>query len=160
MILQTQSSGPALAMDGEPSRDWHHAFSSQSGADCHTRPVLGANPLAFAGDKDHSHRNRPRLTRQGHLLKSPFGVAIDAQNRVWVSNAQSDTVIRFPANDPSKTESFRVGLVARGIAVDSKGNLWAASNLTPGFSPARSNLDQRRCGQGPGISRVESDEKR
>ncbi len=24
----------------------------------------------------------------------PFGVAIDAQNRVWVSNAQSDTVVR------------------------------------------------------------------
>ena len=37
-------------------------------------------------------------------LKSPFGVAIDAQNRVWVSNAQSDTVVRFPADDPAKAE--------------------------------------------------------
>ena len=40
-------------------------------------------------------------------LKSPFGVAIDAQNRVWVSNSQSDTVVRFPADDPSKVETFR-----------------------------------------------------
>ena len=29
-------------------------------------------------------------------LKSPFDVVIDAQNRVWVSNSQSDTVLRFP----------------------------------------------------------------
>jgi hypothetical protein len=57
-------------------------------------------------------------------LKSPFGIAIDAQNRVWVSNAQSDTVVRFPADDPSKVESFRVGIGVRGVALDSKGNLW------------------------------------
>src|SRR5262249_20225826 len=31
-------------------------------------------------------------------LKSPFGIAIDARNRVWVSNSQSDTVVRFPAD--------------------------------------------------------------
>ena len=43
-------------------------------------------------------------------LKSPFGIVIDAQNRVWVSNAQSDTVVRFPADDPSKAESFRAGI--------------------------------------------------
>ena len=47
-------------------------------------------------------------------LKSPFGVAIDAQNRVWVSNSQSDTVVRFPADDPSKVESFRVEVGVRG----------------------------------------------
>jgi hypothetical protein len=66
-------------------------------------------------------------------LKSPFGVAIDAQNRVWVSNAQSDTVVRFPADDPSKAQSFRAGIAVRGIALDSKGNLWVASNLSLGF---------------------------
>jgi streptogramin lyase len=38
-------------------------------------------------------------------LKSPFGVAIDAQSRVWVSNSQSDTVVRFPADDPTKVDS-------------------------------------------------------
>jgi len=29
-------------------------------------------------------------------LKSPFDIVIDAQNRVWVSNSQSDMVVRFP----------------------------------------------------------------
>ena len=70
-------------------------------------------------------------------LKSPFGVAIDAQNRVWVSNAQSDTVVRFPADDPSKAQSFRAGIAVRGIALDSKGNLWVASNLSLGFPPPK-----------------------
>jgi hypothetical protein len=63
-------------------------------------------------------------------LKSPFGIAIDSQNRVWVSNAQSDTVVRFPANDPTKAESLRAGIGVRGVALDSKGNLWVASNMS------------------------------
>jgi hypothetical protein len=66
-------------------------------------------------------------------LKSPFAIAIDAQNRVWVSNSQSDTVVRFPADDPSKVETFHVGISVRGIALDSKGNLWAASTLSLDF---------------------------
>ena len=70
-------------------------------------------------------------------LKSPFGVAIDAQNRVWVSNSQSDTVVRFPADDPSKVESFRVGIGVRGIALDSKSNLWVASNMSLDFPPPK-----------------------
>lgn len=70
-------------------------------------------------------------------LKSPFGVAIDAQNRVWVSNAQSDTVLRFPASDPSKVESFRAGIGVRGVALDSKGNLWVGSNMSLDFPPPK-----------------------
>ena len=66
-------------------------------------------------------------------LKSPFGIAIDAQNRVWVSNSQSDTVVRFPADDPAKVESFRAGIGVRGLGLDSKGNLWAASNFSLDF---------------------------
>jgi hypothetical protein len=66
-------------------------------------------------------------------LKSPFDVAIDAQNRVWVSNSQSDTVVRFPADDPSKVETFRAGIGVRGLALDSKGNLWVASNCSLDF---------------------------
>ena len=66
-------------------------------------------------------------------LKSPFDIAIDAQNRVWVSNSQSDTVVRFPANDPSKVESFRAGIGVRALALDSKGNLWMASNMSLDF---------------------------
>ncbi len=68
-------------------------------------------------------------------LKSPFGIAIDSENHVWVSNSQSDTVIRFPANDPTQAKSFRVGIGARGVALDSKGNLWVASNTSLDFPP-------------------------
>jgi streptogramin lyase len=68
-------------------------------------------------------------------LKSPFGVAVDNQNRVWVSNAQSNDVVRFPAEDPSKAESFNVGIAARGIALDSKGNLWVSSMMALDFPP-------------------------
>ena len=70
-------------------------------------------------------------------LKSPFDIVIDDQNRVWVSNSQSETVVRFPANDPSKVETFRVGIGVRALALDSKGNVWVASNMSQGFPPPR-----------------------
>jgi sugar lactone lactonase YvrE len=66
-------------------------------------------------------------------LKSPFDIVIDAQNRVWVSNSQSDMVVRFPADDPSKVESFRAGISVRALALDSKGNVWVASNMSLDF---------------------------
>jgi hypothetical protein len=62
-------------------------------------------------------------------LKSPFDIVIDSQNRVWVANSSSDTVVRFPANDPSKAESFRAGIGVRALALDSKENVWVASNM-------------------------------
>ena len=62
-------------------------------------------------------------------LKSPFDIVIDDENRVWVSNSQSDTVVRFPADDPSKVETFRAGIGVRALALDSKGNVWVASNM-------------------------------
>ncbi|MCK1463144.1 hypothetical protein IVB34_33505 [Bradyrhizobium sp. 2] len=68
-------------------------------------------------------------------LKSPFDIVIDAQNRVWVSNSQSDKVVRFPADDPSKAESFRAGIGVRALALDSKGNVWVASNMSLDFPP-------------------------
>jgi hypothetical protein len=73
-----------------------------------------------------------RIVQVAGLL-SPFGIAIDPQNRVYVSNSQSNTVLRFPANDPSKVETFKVGIGARGIALDSKGNLWVASLMSPDY---------------------------
>jgi hypothetical protein len=63
-------------------------------------------------------------------LKSAFDIVIDDQNRVWVSNSQSDTVVRFPASDPSKVETFRAGIGVRTLALDSKGNVWVASNMS------------------------------
>lgn len=68
-------------------------------------------------------------------LKSPFDIVIDAQDRVWVSNSQSDQVVRFPASDPSKAESFRAGIGVRALALDSKGNAWVASNMSLDFPP-------------------------
>jgi hypothetical protein len=62
-------------------------------------------------------------------LKSPFDIVIDSQNRVWVANSASDTVVRFSANDPSKAESFRAGIGVRALALDSKENVWVVSNM-------------------------------
>ncbi len=66
-------------------------------------------------------------------LASPFDVIIDPQNRVWVSNSASDTVVRFSADDPSKTETYHAGLSVRGLALDQKGNIWVTSNMSPDF---------------------------
>jgi hypothetical protein len=62
-------------------------------------------------------------------LKSPFDIVIDSQNRVWVANSSGDTVVRFPVGDPSKAESFRAGIGVRALALDSKENVWVASNM-------------------------------
>src|SRR5208283_3800660 len=66
-------------------------------------------------------------------LKSPFDIVIDDQNRVWVANSSSETVVRFPADDPSKPESFRTGLSVRGLALDSKSNVWVSNLLSLDF---------------------------
>jgi streptogramin lyase len=66
-------------------------------------------------------------------LKSPFDIVIDDQNRVWVANSSSDTVVRFPADDASKVESFRTGISVRGLALDSKNNVWVSNLLSLDF---------------------------
>ena len=73
-----------------------------------------------------------RIVKVGGLA-GPFDVVIDEQNRVWVSNSRSDTVARFPANDPTKVETFRVGVAPRALALDSKSNVWVVSFLSPDF---------------------------
>jgi hypothetical protein len=62
-------------------------------------------------------------------LVSPFDVVIDSQNRIWVANSSSDTVVRFSASDPSKVETFHVGIGVRALALDSKENVWVANNM-------------------------------
>jgi hypothetical protein len=61
-------------------------------------------------------------------VKGPFHLAIDQQDRIWVSNS-SNTVTRFPASDPGKAEQIKVGFVPRGVAIDSLGNAWVANAL-------------------------------
>jgi streptogramin lyase len=57
-------------------------------------------------------------------VKGPFHLAVDQQDRIWITNGSGDTVTRFPASDPSRAESFKVGLSPKAIAIDSKGNAW------------------------------------
>ena len=66
-------------------------------------------------------------------LMGPFALAIDPQDRIWVTNAVADHVVRFPASDPSKFETFKVGYSASGLAIDSLGNVWVTNKL--GSSP-------------------------
>ena len=50
-------------------------------------------------------------------------------------SAIGDTVTRFPASDPSKVEVFPTGGDSgKGMAVDSKGNVWIANTLGPGLT--------------------------
>jgi len=60
-------------------------------------------------------------------LLAPFHLAIDQQDRIWISNILSDNVTRFPASDPSKMEFFKGGWSGSGMAVDSLGNVWVAN---------------------------------
>jgi hypothetical protein len=60
-------------------------------------------------------------------LLAPFHLAIDQQDRIWISNVLSDNVTRFPASDPSKVEFFKAGWSGSGIAVDSLGNVWVCN---------------------------------
>ncbi|WP_346837805.1 hypothetical protein [Microbulbifer sp. SAOS-129_SWC] len=62
-------------------------------------------------------------------LKAPFHLAVDQQDRIWVTNSGADTVTRFPASDPTRAEQFKVGYAPRAIAIDSRGNAWVANTV-------------------------------
>src|SRR6266567_4694307 len=71
-------------------------------------------------------------------VKAPFYLAVDQQDRIWVTNSGSDTVTRFPASDPGKAEQIKVGFAPRAIAIDSLGNAWI--NNTVGHPDTREKL--------------------
>ncbi|WGL15923.1 hypothetical protein PVT68_14230 [Microbulbifer bruguierae] len=62
-------------------------------------------------------------------VKAPFHLAIDQQDRIWVTNSGGDTVTRFHASDPGQAEQFKVGFAPRAIAIDSRGNAWVANTV-------------------------------
>jgi streptogramin lyase len=62
-------------------------------------------------------------------VKGPFHLAIDQQNRIWITNSGSNTVTRFPASDPGKAEQIKVGYGPRAVAIDSYGNAWVANTI-------------------------------
>jgi hypothetical protein len=59
----------------------------------------------------------------------PFHLAIDQQDRIWVSNAGGDMVSRFPASNPAQVETFKTGYSGSGLNVDSKGNVWVTNRF-------------------------------
>ena len=62
-------------------------------------------------------------------FSGPFHLAIDQQDRIWVSNGVGDFVTRFPATDPSKVETFKAGYSGSGLNIDSQGNVWVTNRL-------------------------------
>ena len=65
-------------------------------------------------------------------FQGPFHLAMDQQDRIWVSNA-ADFVIRFPASDPTKAEKFKTGDNNSGLNIDSKGNVWVTNRFGAGL---------------------------
>jgi len=65
-------------------------------------------------------------------FKMPFHLAIDQQDRIWVSNGASDHVVRFPASDPTKAEKFKAGYSGAGLNIDSQGNVWVTNRFGNG----------------------------
>ena len=97
-------------------------------------------------------------------VKGPFHVAVDLQGRILVSNANANTVTRFPANDPGQAEQLTVGYSPHAIAIDSRGNAWVANTLgEPGLKEKldllrlkmRSALESRLEPAGGGDETVE-----
>jgi hypothetical protein len=62
-------------------------------------------------------------------VTGPFHLAVDQQDRIWVTNGGSNTVTRFPSNDPGKADQIEVGYGPRAVAIDSLGNAWVANTL-------------------------------
>jgi streptogramin lyase len=72
-------------------------------------------------------------------VKGPFGIAIDQQDRIWITNSSSNTVTRFPASDPGDAEEIEVGLSPHAIAIDSQGNAWVGNLI--GHPGTKEKLD-------------------
>ena len=75
--------------------------------------------LLCEGDKDEPCKS----------FKGPFHLAIDQQDRIWVSNAFGDFVTRFPASDPGRAETFKAGYSGSGLSIDSQGNVWVTNRF-------------------------------
>lgn len=96
--------------------------------------VLGVskNQLVYFPKGDFA---RGRIVCEGRAAEpcksflGPFHLAIDQQDRIWVSNGVGDFVTRFPATDPSKVETFKTGYSGSGLNIDSQGNVWVTNRL-------------------------------
>jgi streptogramin lyase len=87
-------------------------------------------------------------------LASPFHLAIDQKDHIWVSNVLADWVTRFRASDPSKVETFKVGFSPSGMAIDSQGNVWVTNRLPNskrGEKVLGEMLAAAKAGKGPDV---------
>jgi streptogramin lyase len=67
-------------------------------------------------------------------LNGPFHLAIDQQDRIWITNSIGDNITRFPVSDPSKVEVFPTGGASgKGMAIDSRGNAWITNTFGEGL---------------------------
>jgi streptogramin lyase len=72
-------------------------------------------------------------------VKGPFGIAIDQQDRIWITNSSADTVTRFPAGNPADAEEIKVGYSPHAVAIDSQGNAWIGNLI--GHPDTREKLE-------------------
>jgi len=99
---------------------------------------------------------------------NPYGIAIDAQGNVWVSNSGTDTA---PGNtvtelnsSGSQIQTYTVGSRPRGIAIDPSGNVWVANSGTataPGntvtmINPTSGTTTDYTVGTGPHSIAIET----
>lgn len=67
-------------------------------------------------------------------LSAPFAASIDKANRVWISNTNGKSLVRYsPSEKGTPVERFILAGGGRGVALDSKGNCWVACNTSPDF---------------------------
>lgn len=78
--------------------------------------------------------NDPKNSKTISFLSAPFAAAIDESNRVWISNTNGKSLMRFtPQQEKGKVELFFLAGGGRGVALDSRGNCWVACNTSPDF---------------------------
>jgi len=83
----------------------------------------------------------PATGKWGKVLLDPLNVTqtttLAKLNTLGSLISAFATVVRFPADDPSKVETYTAGIAVPGIALDSKGNLWTASDFSLDFPPPK-----------------------
>ena len=64
---------------------------------------------------------------------APFHLGIDQHDRIWVANSAGAEVVRFPASNPGKVETFKTGINNSGLGIDSLGNVWVTNRFGSGM---------------------------
>jgi DNA-binding beta-propeller fold protein YncE len=90
-------------------------------------------------------------------LDMPFHLAIDQQDRIWITNVFGDTVTRLAASAPEKVEVFKTGgFSGKGMAIDSQGDAWITNTLGQGLDVETKAklLKLKLAGDTKGVDRV------